>query len=57
MCKCKIAIAVGAKVTVNVLAQKAQEQGDFSLRSAYYRGGYDEAIIRVPDGNLMENVE
>lgn len=52
-----LAIAVGTKAKVDALAQKAQERGILVSAPRTTGDGYYEAVIKDPDGNLVEIVE
>ena len=52
-----LAIAVGAKTKVDALAQRAQTQGILVSAPRTTGDGYYEAVIKDPDGNLIEIVE
>ncbi|HCD1255230.1 VOC family protein [Citrobacter sp. ANG330] len=52
-----LAIAVGSAEKVDVLAQRAQEQGILVSAPRTTGDGYYEAVIQDPDGNLIEIVE
>lgn len=52
-----IAIAVGNAEQVDALAKKAQEQGILVSSPRTTGDGYYEAVIKDPDGNLIEIVQ
>lgn len=51
-----LAMSVGSKEKVDALAKKAQEQGILVSSPRTTGDGYYEAVIKDPDGNLIEIV-
>ena len=51
-----LAISVGSVESVDAMAMRAQEQGILVSAPRTTGDGYYEAVIRDPDGNLIEIV-
>ncbi|POT55182.1 glyoxalase/bleomycin resistance/extradiol dioxygenase family protein [Citrobacter amalonaticus] len=51
-----LALCVGSRANVDLLAQRAQEQGILVGAPRTTGDGYYEAVIKDPDGNLIEIV-
>ncbi|WP_058909860.1 VOC family protein [Entomohabitans teleogrylli] len=49
-----IAVSVGDKAAVDSLAQRAQQEGILVSGPRYTGDGFYEAVLRDPDGNLVE---